>query len=75
MITGINPEELYSGKKLGSVGERRTNMNCNAIPAQGFLEVRMRVELLLKDRIVIGHALWDDLAVCFLPFLWSVNRH
>jgi len=43
-------------------------------PAKSFEEVQGAVSELIKDRILIGHAIQNDLKVCiFLPYVRSTN--
>lgn len=64
-ITGIRPEDLYTGMLVTSLRVKpiHSRLPVGFAAASPFLKVRADVAAFVKDKIMIGHSLWEDLAV------------
>lgn len=86
-VTGIKPEDLESGKHGTLILPDRTFPTLALTPqcpeisvddAVPFDEIQARVALVIADKIIIGHSLWNDLAGTFpspLSLLTSLVSH
>ena len=61
-VSGIRPKDLVHGER--GVPHYNICDLTDCMPAKSFQEVQRRVAELLEDRILIGHAVHNDLKVC-----------
>ena len=69
-VSGVRKEDMINGENHSTLLE----LDCLYFLAKSFAEVQSLVSAILKDRVLVGHALTNDLSALLLSHPWLQTR-